>query len=67
MNHDAPIGFDRIDRDELGVTRNGEPAGTIRRFSRFECDAWTYDHGGTSLVGPLAEVKATLKRQRSTR
>lgn len=45
------------------VELNGVPDGEIRRFTRFGYDVWTYDNGRISLVGPLREVQATIRRQ----
>lgn len=67
MGNKASISFGPTDGQTMGVTRDGEPAGRIRKFGRFECEAWTYDHDGTSLVGPLSEVKATLRRHAEQR
>ena len=57
----ANVSFERCGNDRT-VTLNGRPAGTIRRFTKFDCDAWTYDDSSISLVGPLREIKATLRR-----
>ena len=48
--------------DTVTVSRGGEPAGEIRKFTKFECGAWTYEEGSLSLVGPLPEVQNTIKR-----
>ena len=58
----STISFTPQQPHRMDVTLNGQPAGSIRKFQRFQCDAWTYDHAGISLVGPLPEVKATLRR-----
>lgn len=55
-----PVTFGPPGDRVAAVWVNGRPAGRIQRFQDTEC--WTYDHNGTSLVGPRDELQQQLRR-----
>ncbi len=58
------ISYLRTERNEAAVTIDNRPSGSIKRYHR---DIWTYDHAGTSFVGPIMELKQAIRRAHSTK
>ena len=55
-----PVAFGQSYGQTVEVRVNGQAAGRMER-----CQAtsfWTYDHGGTSLVGPHLELRRQIQR-----
>ena len=57
---DIPVTFGRPDGQTTPVLVNGQPAGRMERYQA--SNFWTYDHEGTSLVGPHLELRRQIQR-----
>lgn len=55
-----PVIFGRPDGQTAEVWVNGRLAGRMERYQ--ETNYWTYDHGGTSLVGTHMELRRQIQR-----
>lgn len=55
-----PVTFGRPDGQTAQVWVNGRAAGLMERYQ--DTDYWTYDHGGTSLVGTHVELRRQIQR-----
>lgn len=60
-----PVIFGRPNGQTTDVWVNGQAAGRMERYQN--TNFWTYDHGGTSLVGTHMELRRQIRRHYQTR